>query len=106
MRRRNLYSISRNISLQKWAVESALYIFDGNVSKDINILIFALFADNPKDAEKLLHSLEVSAANIGLHVNSKKTEYMTLNTDGAIKSLNQTPLKKVEEFNYLGRNIS
>ena len=61
---------------------------------------------NPEDAEKLFHSLVVSAINIGLHVNSKKTEYMTLNIDGAIKSLNQTPLKKVEEFYYLGSSMS
>ena len=79
----------------------AITLTDADYADDI-----ALFADNPEDAEKLLHLLEISAANIGLHVNSKKTEFMTLNTDGTIKTINQTPLKKVQEFNYLGSNIA
>ena len=36
---------------------------------------------------------------------SDQTEYTTFKTNGDIKSLNQTTLKQVGEFNYLGRNI-
>ena len=79
----------------------AIYLTDADYADDI-----ALFADSPEDAEKLLHILEASAANIGLHVNSKKIEYMTFNINGDIRSLNQTILKPVEEFIYLGSNIA
>ena len=79
----------------------ATYLTDANYADDI-----ALFADSPEDAEKLLHILEASAANIDLHVNAKKTEYMTFNVNSDIRSLNQTLLKLVEEFIYLGSNIA
>ena len=37
----------------------------------------ALLADIPAQAESLLHSLEEAAKNIGLYVNSDKTEFMS-----------------------------
>ena len=40
------------------------------------------------------------------HVNSKKTEFITFNTNGEIKAKNETPLKNVKEFTYLGSNIA
>ena len=39
----------------------------------------ALLANTPNQAETLLHSLERAAADIGLHVNAHKTEYMCYN---------------------------
>ena len=78
-----------------------IHITDADYADDI-----ALFADNTTDAEKLLHILENAAANIGLYVNAKKTEFMTINTTGEVKSLNQMPLKNVNEFSYLGSNIA
>ena len=45
----------------------AMFLTDADYADDI-----ALFADNLRDAERLLHLLETSAANIGLHVNAKK----------------------------------
>ena len=53
-----------------------------------------------------MHILEQSAAFIRLHVNVIKTEYMCYNQDGPIETLNKTPLKKVDDFVYLGSNIA
>ena len=47
----------------------------------------ALASDIIEDAEKLLHSLESAAKQIGLHINAKKTEFMCYNQTGQIKSL-------------------
>ena len=66
----------------------------------------ALLPDNSYNAQKLLHILEQSAAFIGLHVNATKTEYMCYKQDGPIEALNKTPLKKVDDFVYLGSNIA
>ena len=66
----------------------------------------ALLSDNSYNAQKLLHILEQSAAFIRLHVNAVKTEYMCYNQDGPIETLNKTPLKKVDDFVYLGSNIT
>ena len=67
---------------------------------------FALASDNSYNAQKLLHILEQSAAFIGLHFNVTKAEYMCYNQDGPIETLNKTPLKKVDDFVYLGSNIT
>ena len=66
----------------------------------------ALLSDNSYNAQKLLHILEKSAAFIGLHVNATETEYMCYNQDAAIETLNETLLKKVDDFVYLGSNIA
>ena len=47
----------------------------------------ALLANTPNQAETLLHSLERSAAGIGLHVNAHKTEFMCFNQKGNISTL-------------------
>ena len=49
-------------------------ITDADYADDIAIL-----ANTPAQAETLLHSLERTAAGIGLHVNVHKTEYMCFN---------------------------
>ena len=66
----------------------------------------ALLSDNSYNAQKLLHILEKSAAFIGLHVNATKIKYMCYNQVGAIETLNETLLKKVDDFVYLGSNIA
>ena len=66
----------------------------------------ALLADTIKQAESLLHSLEQEARGVGLCINSDKTEFMCFNQNGVIKSLNNKPLKMVDNFIYLGSNIS
>ena len=52
------------------------------------------------------NSLEQAAADIGLHVNAHKTEYMCFNQTGNISMLNGSSLKLVNKFTYLGSSIS
>ena len=66
----------------------------------------ALLADTPAQAESQLHSLEKAAKNIGLYVNSDKTEFICFKKKGVISTLNGKPIKPVEKFTYLGSNIS
>ena len=62
----------------------------------------ALLANAPTQAETLLHSPERPAANIGLHFNARKAEYMCFNQTGDISILNGSTLKLVNKFTYLG----
>ena len=56
-------------------------------------------------AETLLHSLEQATAGIGLYVNAHKTEYMCYNQTGYISTLDETLLKLVDKFTYLGSSV-
>ena len=56
--------------------------------------------------ETLLHSLERTAAGIGLYVNAHKTEYMCYNQTGNIATLDGASLKLVDKFTYLGSSVS
>ena len=47
-----------------------------------------------------------AAADIGLHVNAHKTEYMCFNQTGDISTLNSSCLKLVDKFTYLGSSIT
>ena len=76
-------------------------ITDANYTDDIAIL-----ANAPAQAETLLHSLEWAAAGIGLHVNAHKMEYMCFNQTGEISTLNDSSLKLVDKFTYLGSRVS
>ena len=76
-------------------------ITDADYADDI-----ALLANTPNQAETLLHSLERAAADIGLHVNAHKTEYMCYNQTGDISTLDGTSLKLVDKFTYLGSSVS
>ena len=66
----------------------------------------ALLANEPAQAETLLHSLERVAACIGLHDNAHKTEYTCFNQTGDISTLNGSSLKLGDKFTYLGSSIS
>ena len=66
----------------------------------------ALLANTPNQAETLLHSLERAAADIDLHVNAHKTEYMCYNQTGNIATLDWASLKLVDKFTYLGSSVS
>ena len=66
----------------------------------------AILANIPNQAETLLHSFERATAGIGLHVNAHKTEYMCYNHTGDISTLDETSLKQVDKFTYLGSSIS
>ena len=74
---------------------------DADYANDIAIL-----ANTPNQAETLQHSLEQSAAGIGLHVKAHKTEYMCYNQTGNITTQDGTSLKLVDKFTYLGRSVS
>ena len=65
-----------------------------------------ILANTPNQAETLLHSLERTAAGIGLHVNAHKTEYMCFNQAGNISTLEGTSRKLVDKFTNLGSSVS
>ena len=76
-------------------------ITDADYADDIAIL-----SNSPNLAETLLHSLERAAADIGLHVNAHKTEFMCFNQKGDISTPDGTSLKLVDKFTYLGSSVS
>ena len=79
----------------------AVKITDADYADDL-----ALISDSIDGASAFLHSLEYAAANIGLHVNATKTEFICYNQQGEINTVSGEPLKSVNSFNYLGSNIS
>ena len=58
-------------------------------------------------AESLLHCVEKSASQVGLHLNVTKTELLTSNINDPydIKSLSGQSIKRVSNFKYLGANL-
>ena len=71
---------------------------------DNNDLVF--LTNTPTQAEFLPHSLKQVERGIGLYMNIDKTEFMCFNQDGVISEFNGKPLKLVDQFTYLGSNIS
>ena len=65
----------------------------------------ALLANTPNQAETLLHSLERTAAGIGLQL-AHRTEYMCYNQTGDISTLDGASLKLVDKFTCLGSSVS
>ena len=65
-----------------------------------------LLANTTAQTGTLLHNLERAAAEIGLHVNADKTEYMCFDQRGDIFTLNGSSLKLVDKFTYLGSRVS
>ena len=76
-------------------------ITDAGYADDIAIL-----ANTPTQPETLLHSLERTAVDIGLHVNAYKTEYMCYNQTGDISTQSGNSLKLVDNFTNLGSSVS
>ena len=72
----------------------AKIITDADYADDIALLVNA-----PAQAEILLYSLERATADIGLHVNAHKTEYMCFNQTGDISTLNSCTLKLADILN-------
>ena len=66
----------------------------------------ALLANTPAQAETLLHSLERTVEGICLLVNAHKTEYMCFNQRCDISTLDDSSLKQVDKFTYLGSSVS
>ena len=82
-------------------MKEATTITDADYADDI-----ALLANASTQAETLLHTLERTAAGIGLHVTAHKTEYMCFLQTGDISALNSSSLKLVDKFTYLGSSVS
>ena len=70
-----------------------VHITDIDYADDIAVIINSLI-----DANKLLNKCEDTAKDIGLHIQSDKTEYMCLNNENQInmKSLSCHYIKRVE----------
>ena len=66
----------------------------------------ALLAKIPARVESLPRNLKQTAGDIGLYMNTNKTEFMYFKQDGSISALNGKPLKLVDQFTYLRKNIS
>ena len=79
----------------------ATFITDADYADDL-----ALLSDTTEGASKLLHALEKAASNIGLQINVNKTEHMNINCQGSIRTNSGALLKSVDQFTYLGSNIS
>ena len=63
----------------------------------------ALLSDSVDKAEKLLHNVETAAKLIGLHINKKKTQYMTFNQNPSnFTTINKKCIKLTNDFPYLG----
>ena len=68
----------------------------------------ALTSSTLEDAQQLLVSIEVASAKVGLMLNARKTEYLTVNGDvdaPPVKSKDGTVLNSVEYFKYLGSYV-
>ena len=64
----------------------------------------ALISEEIDQAQELLQRLETEAANIGLHLNTKKMELMAFNYKDPVelKTISGSNVKNVENFKYLG----
>ena len=83
----------------------ATHITDIDYADDI-----AITTNDMKSANTLLHQIEVTSNEIGLSINTEKTQYMKLNQnsdsdDITINSINGKIIAKVENVNYLGSCI-
>ena len=71
---------------------------------DVDNLV--LPANTPAQAKSLLLNLEKAARGIVLYTNSEESECMCINQDDSKSSLNVKLLKLIDQFIYLGSNIS
>ena len=82
----------------------AEYLTDTDFADDI-----ALISESLVNAQSLLQSLEQASNCVGLYLNETKTEFVNMCTsdnDFIIKTLNNTLLKMVSDYVYLGSYIS
>ena len=68
----------------------------------------ATLCDTIQDAQKMMYQLETAAAEVGLHINAKKTQCINFNqpSGGILTALNGTVIKEVDDYKYLGAWIS
>ena len=65
----------------------------------------ALLSEKIGNAEKLLKILETAAASVGLYMNTAKTIFIAVNTEGTITAQNGYDLEQVNNFNYPSSKI-
>ena len=65
----------------------------------------ALLSDKIGNSEKLLKILETAPASVGLYMNTTKTKFNEVNTEGTITAQNGCDLEHVNDFNYIGSKI-
>ena len=82
------------ITERKSTIYPAVNITDADYADDI-----AITTNNIREANLLLHSIEKSAKEIGLHGNVDKTEYITLNQHNTKESM-------CELYNNIPRRIT
>ena len=71
-------------------------LMDADFADDLAVL-----SDKIGNAEKILKILEAAAASVGLYMNTTKTKFIAVNTEGAITTQNGCDLEQVNGFNYL-----
>ena len=81
---------------RKSMIYSAEHITDIGYAEDIAVITNSMI-----DANTLLHKIEDTAKDIGLHINSDTTELLYINHEN-MKILSGHYIKRVEEFKYLG----
>ena len=65
-----------------------------------------LLVNTPAQTEFQLYNLGQAAGGIGLNMNANKTEFMHFKQKRATSTLSDRSLKLVDQFPYLGNNIS
>ena len=65
-----------------------------------------LHANTLTQAKSLLHNLEQTVGGIELNLNANKMEFMSIKQKGAFSIWSGKPLKFIDQFTYLGSNIS
>ena len=71
----------------------------------VNANNLVLLANTPALAESLMYRLVQAAGSIRFYVNQNKTKFMCFKHE-AIFTLSSKPLKSLDQFTYLGSNIS
>ena len=82
----------------------AVYLTDADFADNIVLINHCL-----EHAQALLHALESVANYVGLYLNKAKTEYVNFSENNSIteiKTRNNTTLKQVDDYKYLGSYIS
>ncbi|XP_071944095.1 uncharacterized protein [Antedon mediterranea] len=81
---------------------TATLVTDADYADDL-----ALLSNTIAGETTLIHALKKAASSIGLYRNVKKTESMSVNCQGQIKTSSGYALKQVDQlFTYLGSNIA
>ena len=104
LRDSNVHRSNNDVTLKKQKADDILQKkkTDADSADDL-----VLLANTPAQAESHLHSLEQAATGLGLYVNTNKTEQTCFKQKkGTISTPSDEPLKLVDQFTYLGSNIS